>query len=320
MSVKILANDGISPSGKEQLENAGYTVVTETVEQDDLIDAINKEDYKVLLVRSATKVRENLIDACPGLEMIGRGGVGMDNIDVEYARNKGIVVFNTPASSSQAVAELVMAHMFSLSRGLYDSNRQMPSNGASEFKALKKKYAKGIELRGKTLGVMGFGRIGQNVAKYALGCGMKVIAYDLYPVETAIDLGIEDADVKVKIKTISKEEVLQNSDFITLHIPAQPDGSAAIGKAEFDMMKDGAILVNAARGGVVDEDAMIEALKSGKLANVGVDVFVNEPTPREDVLALANASLSPHIGAATVEAQDRIGGEIADIIIDHYNK
>lgn len=319
MSVKILANDGISPSGKEQLEAAGYTVITEKVDQEDLADAINKNDYKVLLVRSATKVREQLIDACPGLEMIGRGGVGMDNIDVEYAKNKGIKVFNTPASSSQAVAELVMAHMFSISRGLYDSNRNMPAQGATEFKALKKKYGKGVELRGKTLGIMGFGRIGQNVAKYALGAGMKVIAYDLYPVDTLIDLGIEGTEAKVNIKTTSKEEVLSNSDFITLHIPAQEDGSPAIGKTEFDSMKDGVFLINAARGGVVNEDDMIEALKSGKVAHAAIDVFVNEPTPREDILSLENVSLSPHIGAATVEAQDRIGGEIADIVSNHYN-
>lgn len=320
MAIKILANDGISASGKKQLEDAGYIVITETVQQDDLIDAINQNDYKVLLVRSATKVRENLIDACPGLEMIGRGGVGMDNIDVEYARNKGIVVFNTPASSSQAVAELVMAHMFSISRGLYDANRNMPTKGASDFKPLKKKYGKGVELRGKTLGIIGFGRIGQFVAKYALGCGMKVIAYNRSEKTVNIDLGIEGVNASVEIKTISKEEVLKQSDFITLHIPAQADGSPAIGKAEFELMKNGSFLVNSARGGVVDEDAMIEALQTGKLAHAGIDVFVNEPTPREDVLAISNASLSPHIGAATVEAQDRIGGEIADIIMAHYNK
>lgn len=320
MAIKILANDGISASGRQQLEDAGYIVITETVQQDDLIDAINQNDYKVLLVRSATKVRENLIDACPGLEMIGRGGVGMDNIDVEYARNKGIVVFNTPASSSQAVAELVMAHMFSISRGLYDANRNMPTKGATDFKPLKKKYGKGVELRGKTLGIIGFGRIGQFVAKYALGCGMKVIAYNRSEKTVNIDLGIEGVNASVEIKTISKEEVLKQSDFITLHIPAQADGSPAIGKAEFELMKEGSFLVNSARGGVVDEDAMIEALQSGKLAHAGIDVFVNEPTPREDVLAISNASLSPHIGAATVEAQDRIGGEIADIIMAHYNK
>ncbi len=320
MAIKILANDGISASGRQQLEDAGYIVITETVQQDDLIDAINQNDYKVLLVRSATKVRENLIDACPGLEMIGRGGVGMDNIDVEYARNKGIVVFNTPASSSQAVAELVMAHMFSISRGLYDANRNMPTKGATDFKPLKKKYGKGVELRGKTLGIIGFGRIGQFVAKYALGCGMKVIAYNRSEKTVNIDLGIEGVNASVEIKTISKEEVLKQSDFITLHIPAQADGSPAIGKAEFELMKEGSFLVNSARGGVVDEDAMIEALQSGKLAHAGIDVFVNEPTPREDVLAISNAGLSPHIGAATVEAQDRIGGEIADIIMAHYNK
>lgn len=318
MAIKILANDGISPSGKTQLEEAGFEVITDKVEQADLIDAINANDYKVLLVRSATKVREDLIDACSGLEMIGRGGVGMDNIDVEYARSKGITVFNTPASSSQAVAELVMAHMFSIARGLFDANRQMPANGASEFKVLKKKYGKGVELRGKTLGIIGFGRIGEYTAKYALGCGMKVVACNKEEKTVELDLGIEGIDAKATVSTTSMENVLAQADFLTLHVPAQADGTPVLGKAEFDKMKNGSYLVNTARGGVVDEDAMIEALASGKLAYAGVDVFVNEPTPREDVLALEKASLTPHIGAATVEAQDRIGGEIADIVTAHY--
>jgi len=319
MSVKILANDGLSASGKEQLVAAGFEVYTDKVGQENLVDVINENDYKVLLVRSATKVRTDIIDGCQGLEMIGRGGVGMDNIDVAYAREKGIVVFNTPASSSQAVAELVMAQLFSTARSLYHSNRKMPANGASDFKVLKKQYGKGIELRGKTLGILGFGRIGQFVAKYAIGCGMKVIANDFFLDKTfTVDLDLEGIDAKVDITTVTLDDVLAKADFFTLHMPAQEDGKPVLGADEFAKMKDGAILVNAARGGVVDEDAMIAALQSGKLAHAGVDVFVNEPNPRADVLALENASLTPHIGAATIEAQDRIGGEIADTIINHY--
>ena len=176
--MKVLANDGIAESGKIALEKEGFTVVTAKVEQENLIDAINQECYEVLLDRSATKVREDIIDACPGLKMIGRGGVGMDNIDVDYARSKGIEVFNTPAASSESVAELVMAHLFGTVRFLYDSNRQMPVKGASDFKTLKKAYAGGIEVRGKTIGIIGFGRIGKALAKYAIGCGMDVLICD----------------------------------------------------------------------------------------------------------------------------------------------
>ena len=318
MAIRVLANDGISADGKAAMETAGFEVSTENVPQEKLIEVINERDIKVLLVRSATKVRKDIIDACNGLEMIGRGGVGMDNIDVAYAREQGKTVFNTPASSSQAVAELVMAHLFSTSRGLYDSNRNMPTKGATEFKVLKKKYGKGIELRGKTLGIIGFGRIGQYVASYALGCGMNVVAFNRTALETTIQVTVGSHVVDVPVKTVSKEQVLQSADFITLHIPAQESGPA-IGTKEFAAMKDGAILINTARGGVVDEDAMLEALKQGKLAHAGVDVFDNEPTPRTDVLASTSASLSPHIGAATVEAQARIGMEIASIVKEHYS-
>lgn len=316
--MKILANDGIAASGKTALEGKGFTVVTETVAQDDLIEAINKEGYEVLLVRSATKVRKDIIDACPGLKMIGRGGVGMDNIDVDYGRSKGITVFNTPAASSQSVAELVMAHLFGTVRFLYDANREMPSNGVSDFKVLKKKYAKGIELRGKTLGIVGFGRIGQALAQYALGCGMNVIAHDKTQDPFLINLSIANQSVAVEVENTTKEDILKKSDFISLHIPSSD--RPVIGKEEFDLMKDGVILLNAARGGTVDEDALLEALDSGKVAHAALDVFVNEPTPRADVLAHKNVSLSPHIGAATLEAQDRIGTELADQIINFYSK
>ena len=319
MSVKILANDGIADDAVARLEASGFIVDTNKREQDQLADAINNEDFKVVLVRSATKIRKELIDACPGLEMIGRGGVGMDNVDVEYAREKGITVFNTPASSSQAVAELVMACMFSLARGVYDADRAMPKTGATEFKALKKKYGKGIELRGKKLAVIGFGRIGQFAARYALGAGMEVLAVDAFikePVE--IDLQIPGVDAIVEVSPVSMEEALTQADFITLHVPAQADGSAVIGEAEFNKMKDGVRLVNLARGGVVNEDALLAALESGKVAAAALDVFENEPTPREDLLTHPNILSTPHIGAATVEAQARIGGEIAENIEAKY--
>ena len=317
--MKILANDGIAPIGKENLEKAGYEVITETVVQDDLINAINDNNYVGLLVRSATTVRENLIDACPGLKLIGRGGVGMDNIDVEYARNKGLKVINTPAASSQSVAEQVMAHLFSMSRSIYDSNRQMPVSGVSDFKVLKKKYGKGVELRGKNIGIIGFGRIGQSLGKYALGCGTNVIAFDPFMDGATIDVQVADQTVSVNIKTTSLDELLANADYISMHVPMPADGNALIGNDEFAKMKAGVIIANAARGGVIDEDALIANLDSGKVAHAALDVFTNEPTPREDLLKHAKISLTPHTGAATGEAQDKIGEELASQIIEHFN-
>lgn len=317
---KVLANDGISPAGIEILENAGYTVITEHVPQDELPATINSEGYEIILVRSATKVRKDLIDVCTGLKMIGRGGVGMDNIDVEYARSKGIEVVNTPAASSQSVAELVMGHLFSTARFLHDSNRQMPINGHTDFAKLKKKYAKGVEVRGKVLGIIGFGRIGQSVARYALGVGMKVVVVDHSDEERFIEVPIFNAElVKVKMVKISQDELLGQSDFITLHVPAQASGPV-LGEEEFAKMKDGVRIINAARGGVIDEDALLAAIDSGKVSFAALDVFVNEPTPRADVLSNAQISLTPHIGAATGEAQERIGEELADIIISRFGK
>ncbi|UTW62589.1 D-2-hydroxyacid dehydrogenase [bacterium SCSIO 12741] len=315
--MKILANDGIAPSGIVLLEQAGHTVVTEKVEQDALVDAINNESYDVVLVRSATKIRQNIIDSCPGLKMIGRGGVGMDNIDVDYARSKGLKVFNTPSASSQSVAELVIAHLFSLVRMTFDSNRQMPEKGGAEFKTLKKKYGKGVELRGKTLGIVGFGRIGQNVARYALGLGMKVVAHDPFMDVTRIDVDVADQTVAVEIANSSMEEVIRQSDFVTLHVPKQQGGKAVIGSDELNSMKDGVYLINAARGGVIDEDALITALDSGKVASAALDVFENEPTPSEALMAHPKIALTPHVGAATLEAQSRIGEELANFIISN---
>lgn len=316
---KILANDGLAPSGIEKLKANGFEVITEHVPQDQLIDAINSNNYAGLLVRSATKVREDLIDACPHLKFIGRGGVGMDNIDVEYARGKGLTVNNTPAASSQSVAELVMANLFSTTRSLYDSNRNMPTKGATEFKALKKKYGKGIELNGKTLGIIGFGRIGQSVAKYAIGCGMNVIANDKELCTKQIELNIANQTITADIKCIGLDELISESDYITIHVPKQKDGTAVIGAAEISKMKDGVCLVNSARGGVIDESALVAGLASGKIAHAALDVFENEPTPNPDLLKEERISLTPHIGAATLEAQDRIGTEMADNIIKCFS-
>ncbi|NNJ89397.1 MAG: D-2-hydroxyacid dehydrogenase [Eudoraea sp.] len=314
MSKKILANDGISNSGIHALEAAGFEVITTTVAQEQLTNFINEEEIVGLLVRSATQVRKELIDACPGLRLIGRGGVGMDNIDVSYAKEKGIHVINTPASSSSSVAELVFAHLFGGVRFLYDANRNMPLEGDKNFKGLKKNYGKGTELRGKTLGVLGFGRIGQATAKIALGIGMKVIFYDPFIEEAKIELSFYDGQaLSFSLKSSTKEELLKTSDFITLHVPAQKE--YVIGKRELEMMKPGVGLVNAARGGVIDEVALVEAIDQGKVAFAGLDVFESEPVPEIRILMHPKISLSPHIGAATGEAQDRIGTELAEQII-----
>ena len=317
--MKILANDGISALGKKLLENAGFTVVTEKVNQEDLISAVNSENYEVVLVRSATTVRKEVIDACPNLKLIGRGGVGMDNIDVAYAREKGLTVINTPAASSQSVAELVMGHLFSISRFLNDSYKNLND---SNFEALKKSYAKGVELRGKTLGIIGFGRIGQSVASYALGCGMNVVVADNHPETRNIKVEIGNGhQVVVPITpTLNKADILGECDYISLHVPKQKDGSAVIGASEFQQMKTGVRLVNAARGGVIDEKELIKALDSGKVAFCGLDVFENEPNPNSELLNHAKIACTPHIGAATVEAQDRIGSELAELIISEFVK
>jgi D-3-phosphoglycerate dehydrogenase / 2-oxoglutarate reductase len=309
--MKILANDGLNQSGVDALQQNGFEVITNKVPQENLISYINENQVAVLLVRSATQVTKEVIDSCPSIKIIGRGGVGMDNIEVEYAKSKGISVINTPAASSGSVAELVFSHLFSGVRFLQDSNRKMPVSGNTEFAKLKKNYEKGIELRGKTIGIVGIGRIGQEVAKIAFGLGMNVKAADAFieNVEIILDFP-NNQSVSIPVKTEPLENVLNESDFVTLHVPAQKNG-ALLGKEEFAKMKDGVAVVNCARGGVIDEEALIEALDSGKVSFAGLDVFVNEPTPSEKVLSHPKISLTPHIGAATQEAQDRIGTELA---------
>ncbi|WP_199561000.1 D-2-hydroxyacid dehydrogenase [Mucilaginibacter hurinus] len=315
--IKILANDGIDPAGKALLEGAGFIVDTTNIPQDELPARLN--EYDAITVRSATKVRAALIDATPNLKLIGRGGVGVDNIDVEHAKSKGIGVYNTPASSSLSVAELVFGHLYGGVRFLYDSNRKMPVDGATKFNDLKKAYAKGVELRGKTLGILGFGRIGREVAKIAIGVGMEVLAYDLFPFNPEVEVVLGGGTtVKVTVKTATFDEVLTQSDFITLHTPFVD--KALIGTAELEQVKKGVGLVNCSRGGLIEESALIAALDSGKVAFAALDVFDNEPTPSQAVLSHPKISLTPHIGAATNEAQERIGVELANLIIDHFKK
>jgi len=316
--IRILANDGIDAQGLRILTEAGFQVETTPVPQQELMTVL--PIYDALIVRSATQVRKDLIDACPDLKAIARGGVGMDNIDVAYAREKGIHVFNTPASSSRAVAELAMGHMLTLARFLHRSNREMPTKGNSDFAALKKAYSKGTEIEGRTLGILGFGRIGQSLAQLALGAGMRVVAYDPFVTEAAIVLDIQGhGPVKVDIRTESFDSVLGQSDYLSLHAPSQ-GGKALIAAEEISRMKDGAIIINAARGGLVDEDALLEALESGKLGGAGLDVFVGEPNPRRELLDHPRISVTPHTGASTAEAQARIGAELAAGMISFFGR
>ncbi|RKS97804.1 D-2-hydroxyacid dehydrogenase [Chryseobacterium defluvii] len=312
--MKVLANDGLDQSGIDALTEKGFEVITTKVPQEFLVEYINEHKIRTLLVRSATQVRKDIIDNCPSLDIIGRGGVGMDNIDVDYAREKGIHVINTPSASSESVAELVFAHLFSGARFLQDSNRKMPLVGDTEFASLKKAYTAGIELRGKTIGIVGMGRIGQEVARIALGLGMRVIAADNNVGKASIKVKFYNNQfINVDIETEPLHDVIKHSDFITLHVPAQK-GGYMIGKNEFEMMKDGVAVVNCSRGGVIDEAALIEALDSGKVKFAGLDVFINEPTPSKEILNHPKISLTPHTGASTLEAQDRIGLSLAEQI------
>ncbi len=316
--IRILANDGIDETGKAILEAAGFEVVTTHFKAEELEEQL--KNFDAITVRSATQVRKPLIDSCPNLKVIGRGGVGMDNIDVAYAREKGLGVYNTPAASSRSVAELVTGHAFTLIRHLHLANRAMPMTGNTEFAKLKKQCSEGNELLGKTIGIIGFGRIGQEVARIALGLGMKVIASDPFVEKASIVIRVQGTEqtIAVDIPTTDTSTLLRQSDIITIHIPKAD--KPVIGKDELAILKKGVILINTARGGVFDEDALIEGLSSGQIGGAGLDVFVGEPTPRADILTHPKISLTPHVGGSTAEAQENVGKELAELIINHFMK
>ncbi len=314
LNMIVLANDGISESGIQLLKKANITVLENRVSPEHLSKFINENNVDVLLVRSATQVRQNLIDDCPNLKIIGRGGIGMDNIDVEYAIDKGIYIINTPNASCKSVAELVFAHFFSLARFLHESNRIMPLEGETHFNALKKSFQNASELSGKTLGVVGMGNIGIEVIKIGISLGMKVLAYNRTPKTKNVEISFYDGQsLKFEIKSVTLSEVLENSDFISLN--TSKTDKYIIDTNEFAMMKDGAFIVNTARGGVMNEVAMIDAIEDGKLAGAALDVFEKEPSPEVEILMNAGMSLSPHIGGNTIDAQKRIGEELAIQII-----
>lgn len=314
--MKILANDGIDAAGKAILESAGFEVITNKIPQDQLANEI--QHYDVIIVRSATKVTSEIIDKS-NLKLIARAGVGLDNIDTKYAGLKNIPVVNTPNASSRSVAELVFAHLFSVARYLHMTNREMPQNGIEQFNALKKVGSNGFELQGKKIGIIGFGRIGQEVAKMAIGLGMEVLVYDYKQREFDLTLSFNQKyqtnNFKVTLKGIDMGQILSQSDIISVHTPGSAE---VIGAAELSQMKDGAVLINCARGGVVNELALKEAMETGKLSFAGIDVFESEPPVNTNMLSLKNASLSPHIGASTGEAQERVGIELAERICQFF--
>jgi D-3-phosphoglycerate dehydrogenase len=320
---RILANDGIDKAGKQILEAAGIEVVTDKVPQEELVAAL--QGFDGILVRSATTVRKDLIDACPNLRLIGRAGVGMDNIDVAYAREKGIRVINTPEASSQSVAEMVFAHLFTISRQLHHSNREMPSCGDKEkFNALKKQFSSGFELKGKTLGIIGFGNIGQAVARMGLGLGMNILPFKLRARDVKIEIDffktMSNANLVLTMQCVPFEQLLAESDFITLHVPFPKGAPPILARREFDQMKKGVVVVNTARGGAIQEMDLLDALNKGTVAGAGLDVFEGEPLVREELRNHPAVSLSPHIGGSTVEAQERIGIEIAQKFVSFFEE
>jgi len=300
--IRVLTNDGLQEAAINSLKDAGVEVVNTYIEKDKLGEAL--KEFDALVVRSATKVTEEILTSAQGgkLKLVVRAGVGVDNIDLIAAHNKGVTVKNTPNASSDSVAELALAHMFAIARFVGISNVTM-RNG----KWNKKNY-EGVELGGKTLGIIGMGRIGQSLAIKATALGMKVVYTDLFGKQESLPY-----------EFLSMEALLGTSDFLSLHVPYDKTKGSLIGKDEFALMKDGVYLVNCARGKVVDEEALLEALDSGKVAATGVDVFEQEPTLNEKLVNHPNVSVTPHIGAATKEAQERIGQEVASTIKEFFN-
>lgn len=297
--MKVLVSDGIHPKGAEVLENAGIEIVSEKYSPEELVEKI--KDFDAILVRSATKVPKEVIDAGAKLKCIARGGVGLDNIDTAYAKEKGLPVLNTPGASSISVAELAIAHMLGVSRFLHRSNQAMREGGWP-----KKEYKKGCEATGKTIGLLGIGAIGREMAKRCVGLQMNVIAHDPF---------VKETDLPVTL--VEKDELLAKSDYISLHMPFIKEQGPALAEAEFAKMKDGVVIINCARGGVVKESALLDALNSGKVALAGIDVFETEPISdaQKELVNHPNVCVTPHIGASTEEAQIRVSVEIAEKIV-----
>lgn len=316
--MKILANDGISKEGIQLLEQNGFEVLTTKVAQEQVAAYIQKNEINGLLVRNATKVTKELIDQCSTLQLIGRLGIDMSNVEVDHALSKGIAVMDTPNATNVAIAEMVFAHLFSGARFLHDANRNMPLDGDSNFKGLTKAYSNGVELKGKTIGIVGFDAAAKEVAKIALGLGMKVLAYDETTTINTIKVDFFDGQsLMFTIPTQTLEEVLKKSDFITFHCTGS-EYKYMISETQLKMMKENVGLINVTQEGVINEVALLSGLEEDKILFAGLDVFEEEPTPAVQVLMHPKLSLTPHIATATVEAQDRMSIEMAEKIIAEF--
>lgn len=314
MSWKILITDGFEESGINSLLQNGFSVDSATLDPQQLLEKL--PDYHGIIVRSATKVRIELIEQCTQLKFIARAGVGLDNIDVDYAKSKNIAVLNTPSSSSRSVAELALAHMFCLTRGLQQSNRNLKDQAT--FKSLKKSLSSSNEVYGKTLLLIGMGKIGRELARMALGVGMKVIASDPFIKKASVELKIQDISFDIDIPLFDLETALSQADYISLHSPYT--GQELLGASNFHLLKTTAYLINTSRGNNINEEILLEALNTGKIAGVGLDVFHHEPDVKPELLNHPLISVTPHIGASTNEAQMRIADELVQQITDLYHR
>ena len=314
----VLANDGISQNSKKELIDLKFKIFDTKIDQSELIKYINMNHIEIILVRSATIINSEILNNCKSIKLIGRAGVGLDNIDLISAKKNNVRVFNTPNASSISVAELVISHLLSANRNLHITNRSMPLNGETKFKEIKSHSSECKEVMFKTLGIIGLGRIGQEVAKRAFSLGMNVIAFDKKIEKIKIHLDhIKNQNIFFDLKISSLNDVLKESDFITLHIPKIKD-KPFIGRNEFDIMKKGVGIINTSRGGLIDESELIKFLNNKKVSFAALDVYENEPVPNIQLLMHDKISLSPHIGGSTVEAQERIGDEIVKEIKSFY--
>jgi len=314
----VLANDGISQNSKKELIDLKFKIFDTKIDQSELIKYINRNHIEIILVRSATIINSEILNNCKSIKLIGRAGVGLDNIDLISAKKNNVRVFNTPNASSISVAELVISHLLSANRNLHITNRSMPLNGETKFKEIKSHSSECKEVMFKTLGIIGLGRIGQEVAKRAFSLGMNVIAFDKKIEKIKIHLDhIKNQNIFFDLKISSLNDVLKESDFITLHIPKIND-KPFIGRDEFDIMKKGVGIINTSRGGLIDESELIKFLNNKKVSFAALDVYENEPVPNIQLLMHDKISLSPHIGGSTVEAQERIGDEIVKEIKSFY--
>ncbi len=311
--MKILITDGMDENGIEALRRKGFHVIAKACTPEELKEQLPQ--YDGIIIRSATKLHKEIIELCPNLKFIARGGVGLDNVDVEYAQSKNIQVINTPASSSRSVAELAVAHLLGLARGLHISNRNLKDS--ETFTVLKKQLSSRNEVADKTLLLIGFGRIGRELAKMALGLQMKVLVTDPFIAKAMVDMQINNQHFIFELPLVSKEEGLQKADFISLHSPYT--GAALLDRAAFSLMKKGVYIINTSRGENIEEEALLEALHNGTVAAAALDVFQNEPTINPALLQHPQISVSPHIGASTVEAQERIAAELVEKIVAIVN-